>query len=254
MKKRMLVTSIICGMVFLMGGNVLAEGNYGIYSSELPNEIDQTVVVSEIEEDMMNYLASEGREVELYSDEFDEFINEVMFLGITNVEEITREYFEAYGSIYLGEIDITPYLDKTIAEIREKNMGLSNQIEHVSEEYFRTIPSATRGGVVYNLQAAQNYAWNYAIGANLSFPLYAEDCTNFASQILNAGGFPINSEWDPYGVPDVTVSPAYFNWVQASAFVQYWTLTRGYIGPVCMTREAVNNLANKSVYIVDFTR
>src|SRR3984893_712620 len=45
-------------------------------------------------------------------------------------------------------------------------------------------------GQVYNRQAAVNYANAYATKRNPNFPSVGNDCTNFVSQVISAGGYP----------------------------------------------------------------
>lgn len=42
----------------------------------------------------------------------------------------------------------------------------------------------------YNGSAAAAYADQYAINGNTAYPIYSDDCTNYVSQALAAGGFP----------------------------------------------------------------
>ena len=61
------------------------------------------------------------------------------------------------------------------------------------------------------------YAKKYAANHNRNYKYYNADCTNFASQILHAGGEPTNSSWKPYTR----------NWVNANAFACYWYMKNG---------------------------
>ncbi|CAG8606891.1 11634_t:CDS:2 [Gigaspora rosea] len=59
-----------------------------------------------------------------------------------------------------------------------------------------------------------NYAGKYCSSPNPKYKNYdgnGGDCTNFASQVLNAGGIPVNNEWKPYTVP----------WIRVSSFYDY---------------------------------
>jgi hypothetical protein len=50
----------------------------------------------------------------------------------------------------------------------------------------------TRGGtaLAYNRGNADAYADKWATSTNSNYPTYGEDCTNFVSQALSAGGYP----------------------------------------------------------------
>ena len=41
----------------------------------------------------------------------------------------------------------------------------------------------------YNYQAMMDYAYNWAYGRNSAYPNYGNDCTNFVSQAMEAGGW-----------------------------------------------------------------
>lgn len=72
--------------------------------------------------------------------------------------------------------------------------------------------------IVPSVPAAVNYANQYADLQNMSKPYWAHaDCTNFTSQIRNAGGSPMNSSWYVNTVYDFSAS-----WNNANANKNYW--------------------------------
>lgn len=81
----------------------------------------------------------------------------------------------------------------------------------------------------------------------MRYPVYVSDCTNFASHILRAGGFDPNPDWHYNGGLYPT---GHLTWIQAPGFVQYWSLIRGYLGPVCTTASAVNAYASPGDFLV----
>lgn len=57
-------------------------------------------------------------------------------------------------------------------------------------------------GVVYDRNKAIAYAKQYWNSFNMDYYFYGDDCTNFASQCLHAGGIPMTPDWHSYrGVP-----------------------------------------------------
>lgn len=65
----------------------------------------------------------------------------------------------------------------------------------------------------YNKSAAINYAKTYGPNYNKKYTYYSgKDCTNFASQVLFAGGAPKDSTWKPYTA----------TWTAAHNFTVYW--------------------------------
>ena len=53
----------------------------------------------------------------------------------------------------------------------------------------------------YCRDAAVSYARTWAYGRNNYFYVYTQDCTNFVSQCLFAGGIKMNSRWHSYAYP-----------------------------------------------------
>lgn len=72
---------------------------------------------------------------------------------------------------------------------------------------------ATSASASYSGSAAANYADTYAINNNLQYISYSEDCANFVSQAMYAGGF---SFVNPYGSPTDLA-----NWWDFDAVNQY---------------------------------
>lgn len=73
----------------------------------------------------------------------------------------------------------------------------------------------------YNRGAAFNYAWYWWNGRNPAFPSYRDDCQNFASQVINAGGVT-RSVWD-------TWNPRGWEWDNVDGF-EWWVNNAG--GPL----------------------
>ena len=80
---------------------------------------------------------------------------------------------------------------------------------------------------VPNVDAAVAYAKKYAFTPNTQQYKYFEhaDCTNFASQILAAGGQPTDAYWHPHPWGDSTRHT--YSWAVANAFARHWGLNQG---------------------------
>ena len=103
-------------------------------------------------------------------------------------------------------------------------------------EQQQTSPSATPAAptqpqtkklTVPNVDAAVAYAKKYAFTPNTQQYKYFEhaDCTNFASQILAAGGQPTDAYWHPHPWGNSTRHT--YSWAVANAFARHWGLNQG---------------------------
>lgn len=73
----------------------------------------------------------------------------------------------------------------------------------------------------YNREIAVNYAEKWWNGRNQKFPTFQDDCSNFISQCLYAGGFPMTSSRDrTKGWWQNGISWS-FSWSVAHAFMLY---------------------------------
>lgn len=82
----------------------------------------------------------------------------------------------------------------------------------------------------FNVGAATNYAMKYAVNPNYStYKVFDKDCTNFASQILAAGGQTMSGSWYYYQLPQGRDyhQPTYSrSWTIANEFARHWGITR----------------------------
>lgn len=103
---------------------------------------------------------------------------------------------------------------KALKIIEEDNYSISeleNYIPYTSPILkTKIIPYAANFS--YNKNAAISYAKTYGPNFNRNYNYYTSDCTNFASQVLLAGGAPKNSTWQPYTA----------SWTAAHNFTTYW--------------------------------
>lgn len=217
-----------------MSFNVLAQEEESLrYESDLPIEFTAETTVEEIQNDIAGYITWANLSIVYDSDEYVDLMYDFVFYNKLDVNEVTARYYSAYASIYLAEEDMSLQMGKTIQQVKDDTMLEQSEME----QYYADAPEAVQTYAGYNIETAKSYAQTYAIIPNFGYPLHGSDCTNFASQILVAGGFQPNSSWN-YQAP--AESAAWYTWLTAGSFLNYWSLGRGYQGPVCRTRSQVN--------------
>lgn len=239
MKKKCL--SILLSLTILLGSglNTLAakENNS---SNALPSTLSYEVTFREIQNDIIDYSTSQG--IEFASQEYDDLLYSFIFSPPEELSDVKQTYYSAYASVYFGRNNFNDILDKSINQIREENIALEASaqasIEQQSEPHIQ---------IAYNLEAAQEYASAYAMVNNYSYPEYGADCTNFASQILFAGGFNTTSLWNIWAGPGTI---AWQTWVNAGDFCTYWGDHRGYIGKTCTSLAEVNKNSKPGDFLV----
>lgn len=164
-----------------------------------------------------------------------------------------REYFAATkavaeGILYLGKPkkSITDIDFITVAE-PEENPHLVYADELETPEGYQIVdvnPSDS-----YDVAAAVEYARTYALEVNPQYPEFEENCTNYVSQCLLAGGMEQSGKgeisdskrWnisgkgtDWYSVSEISDEDGLrhystsSNFINTDAFIQYFTKERGY--------------------------
>ena len=68
----------------------------------------------------------------------------------------------------------------------------------------------------YDVQKAVNYARTYALKENPSYPVFENNCTNFVSQCLAAGGITMKGKKDPSAKERLIVSDKHTSWYSVS--------------------------------------
>lgn len=209
-------------------------------SNALPSTLSYEVTFREIQNDIIDYSTSQG--IEFASQEYDDLLYSFIFSPPEELSDVKQTYYSAYASVYFGRNNFNDILDKSINQIREENIALEASaqasIEQQSEPHIQ---------IAYNLEAAQEYASAYAMVNNYSYPEYGADCTNFASQILFAGGFNTTSLWNIWAGPGTI---AWQTWVNAGAFCTYWGDHRGYIGKTCTSLAEINKNSKPGDFLV----
>lgn len=257
MKK--VLSGFICGcLVFSMATVVSAEDDYeeqnasveiskytcsNTYQSSLPRVMTYNVSFRDIQDEIVRYIEHNGLSIELESEEYLKFMQEIAFYPSDQMDETLLSYFSAYAAMYLNRDSMEAILDKTIMEIRNENLAIEEeqQVASSSETDIELL------SYPYDIAKAQKYAADYAMINNFNYPEYGSDCTNYASQILCAGGYPTTSLWNIWAG---TGASAWKTWVNAQSFFMYWGSERGHIGNTCFTLASVNQHAKPGDFLL----
>lgn len=219
-----------------------------VYVGTLPDVFSYDVTIEEIDNDIQNYIMFNNMECEIGTDEYLRLMEQFSFDPPSNVDDLDLRYYQAYASLYLAGDSIEDLSVKTIGEIREENRRKNEMIlENINGEAPIINSEQPSMNIAYNLDAAKDYAYAYALVNNYNYPEYGSDCTNFASQILHAGGFGTTESWNIWAGRGTV---AWTNWVNAGGFLEYWSLNRGYLGQVCTTLDQVNTRAKTGDFLV----
>lgn len=115
------------------------------------------------------------------------------------------------------------YQPRSRAERGRAGGGTASLLERPSLFRFASLTGGAERGVAYNPNAAVNYALTYVFNYNPAYRVYAEnDCTNFTSQALRAGGWPFDetgtrTEPDTWYYGNYTWTTSY-SWAAAHNF------------------------------------
>ncbi|KUP25116.1 amidase domain-containing protein [Paenibacillus sp. DMB5] len=105
-----------------------------------------------------------------------------------------------------------------------KKAGIDIMREEFSNRLGSTTDSIVSPAATYTFNRTQSkaYALTYAINNNTQYWTFENDCTNFASQVLNAGGIPKQKIVEPYeGMPNWWMNTgAAGQWLYAVPWVQ----------------------------------
>ncbi|GIO26376.1 amidase domain-containing protein [Ornithinibacillus bavariensis] len=177
----------------------------------------------EIEQMLVKYLDNNGYHLEIGTPEFTDFVNKQMLYDADQKLANLSEYhlFVAYFAEYLhrltlfetelmSEYDSFTYstdlsnTDKTILEISGEKFSMSNlkditlgemEEEILQEENelaklqeIKQLNPELMAVNTINITKARAYATKFYNSFNGLYPKYSADCTNFVSQILEAGG------------------------------------------------------------------
>lgn len=198
--------SLAFGSLFYVNGVSAAEKSRDDYT------------FGEIENTVMEYLKSQGYSFIIGSEEFTKYVNVQMdsdadtFLASRDDYELITAYFAEYlhrlsveeveqennSSLYFSEhrnsTSLTGLEQATIESMNSIDnttlgeMKKEIDVEEATAELKSKTGMTTLATSTINIADARAYAKKYYKNYNPSYPKYSNDCTNFVSQILNAGG------------------------------------------------------------------
>lgn len=165
------------------------------------------------------------------------YYNAVRAYASTYIQQLDQAQGTSVSSINSFHLDST-IKNQTIKEIRNENEQKNIQ----SQTLVSPLVSSGGGGSGYSYDstAAVNYAHKYYNNWNTGTygSYYPDDCTNFASQVVHAGGMPMlgstntsnatwntTSNWYDRYVYDPKSASFYVttSWIRVVDFYTYWT-------------------------------
>lgn len=225
MKKVLLGTVVACIMLFSFSNSASAE------------EKGMEISFGEIETELLSYLENKGVRYTINSREMSDYLLDQLLNGTDKELEQHNNYDDimAYAAEYIyretsvedTEVEnITQISDFTLQDIKDEiDFEETIALENRNVRFSRAVSS-------YNRNNAVNYALKHAKSYNKSYGNYngrGGDCTNFASQVLRAGGakdgktgYPTNYDWSSKrsntGLKDSAA------WINANSFRLYWQI------------------------------
>lgn len=124
--------------------------------------------------------------------------------GITQIDQIKNNYLDLMNT---------------------SNMMYENQRKQVNDGAQYTAKQATHP---YDRNSAKAYAIKYGDSRHPNYDSYESNCNNFVSQVINAGGVPMDSvgsyQWKYFNTVHDEVSQGYgysYSWTYIPSFVEY---------------------------------
>lgn len=110
--------------------------------------------------------------------------------------------------------------------------------------YSSAPPASINGGVPIDRQTAVQYARTFALNYNPAYERFGNDCTNFVSQVMRAGGWPDVGRPGPDG-PD--------KWFQYNRFSnsRTWTIAHEFLYFGLVYSKRLRNYAGETPQIAD---
>lgn len=231
--------------------------------------------MNDIENDMILYLAEHHPDISYGTTEYVEYLTSILVENSDEILSHRSDYDDicTYAGEYLTYVDNMQVEasnegeilsldkeigDKTVSQVKEEAAEQAKVDRQKSEEQSYT-PIAYSSS--YNRTAAVNYAKKWAKQRNSSFNTYTSDCTNFASQVLNAGGISMRK---PSTIPSGTNSTTKYwysrkrtvasqggvyskfdvstSWINVSGFYSY-TSNHGARIISCSSKNSLQNTA-----------
>lgn len=256
MKKKIVSVLLMVTMLSSMSLGVFAAEPTAStpFQSTLPQSISLDVTFDQIQENILQYINSEGLNIEVGTPEYLDFMNRILFDEDSfNLDETTLRYFGNYAARYVIVSSENSYEENAnsrsidneafSSELSKSLLNVKEENEAITEEMVTTVETVATPRAAYNVAGAQAYAKKYATSRNLMYGYFpGADCTNFASQVVYEGGGVAKNQkyWNQSSAYQIGRN----NWNVAGAFTQYMSLERGYLGGEYLYRSQVNANAN----------
>lgn len=239
MKKLLFFKILFSAFLLILVTNVsLASAEETNNESSVKNPDSYTF--GEVETILVDYLISKGKDFEVGSKQYNDFIID-QYLNDTDQELANHPDYKAITA-YMSEYDyqlslyeakkqstalthsktiessptdlLNDIKNVTIGEIKEQITNEETKNSKLAKSTFATTAS-------YSVSNAKAYAATWYNGRNPAFPVFTNDCTNFTSQILFAGGMKMN--FDVYSGWYANTSDNSVSWSAVPEFFTYWS-------------------------------
>ncbi|MCM3005733.1 amidase domain-containing protein [Priestia koreensis] len=222
------------------------------------DQIDK-FTIGQGEQFVMEYLKKNNLNYSIGSPEFIEFLNGLAFeepdKGVKT--EASFDIMDAYANVYLEKLDyaqsVNPDVEmkpfqldsatksKTIEETRLENEQKNKEFEEEVEKEYQQEKATNKvtAAASYNRSNARAYMEKYWKSYNKSYRSFSNDCTNYASQVVQAGGMRQEGQSASPGYHSTTKSwyyrslPSYAytystSWSVVKDFYSYWAGHKGH--------------------------
>ena len=188
--------------------------NFDVYTDEQGKSFVEAYVIRSFKFEGQEVLTQLGDDIKLEIKTTPSQLSKTSGVSIQNIAEspdkiqLTSNSAEAKNKD--NTLTLDKFLDRYQEEVDKEPVSMFKNKEDLKMELQTTQALASYS---YYGTSAASYARKYALSPNTaSYKYYSgEDCTNFISQSIKAGGMPNFTEWKPY--TDA--------WVNAGAFRDY---------------------------------
>jgi hypothetical protein len=222
------------------------------------NEQDLThtqITLGQAEDLTVNYLKKKYGSLNNMSENLESFLEQAKPKDINSNTEY--EAMRTYASTYLNRAQTTQdssfnsssnttniftpsEKEQSIDQIQDENAQKTSAVLDGLKLASSIQPLSS---FTYDKYAARDYTYKYAYSPyNSSYPHFTDDCTNFMSQAVHAGGYAMHPEWT------MSKSGSDFHytrsWTVVYDFFNYWGSTRGHSYRVFKGHDGIADYAN----------
>lgn len=202
-----LLASLFCGSFYFPQSSIaFAEQTYK--SVKLNN---QELTIGNAQDLTIKYMQKKYGSTNDLDEHLESFLESGQPNDITNLSEY--QAMRTYASTYLMQqqlVEVNPLLNKINDNDNGElqNISPSTTVKEVQIENAKTIDAALNmlkisaaitskasSSFVYDKYAARDYVYKYYENYNSAYARFSNDCTNFASQVVHAGGYAKHDDW-----------------------------------------------------------